>query len=543
VSFGLARVLGLGGVVWALAGLAAWAAGTTVAAATPRPAHHGGTLRLALAEDPHTLDPTLVYSAADYMLLPLLYQPLVDIVEGNRVVDNLTTRWSFSADKRTLTFELRPGVRFSNGREAVAADYAAALERAVVVPSAWQQYAGEIQGAAEFASGAAKSLAGVSAPEPHKLVVALSRTDASFPYWMALNFGMALARETVPDWSKDVGGRPVGTGPYLVEEWVRGARLRLGRNPYCEQPAPPAFDKIEILLGVDESTQTMMFERGELDVASLAGGGVSAADFPRMRREPRWGEGWQEAPLFSVINLNFNVEMPPLDDLRVRRAIISAIDRRHFERLTGERMTPGHGLITPAMTGYDPTLPCPPSDPVRARALLREAGYPDGLPQPLKLWHLNTGAAPRWAQAVQSDLAAAGVRVELRGVTAAVFGDVTTRRRGAELALFANNANVPDPCTFLDPFHSRFIADEDAQNPCFYRSAAVDDLLGQASGCADEARRVALYQAAQRRILADAPTLILGHQKLFALRQPWLRGPLVEPIWWFRFDRVWKEGR
>ena len=506
------------------------------------PAHRrGGILRLALADDPRTFDPNYVWAQLDYTLLPLFFQPLIDLVDGNRLVNNLTSGWTFSADKQVLTFQLLPGVRFSNGREATAEDYAFALERAVRAPSLCQQFALEIKGATNRLAGTAKSVAGISTPARYTLVVELARPDAAFPYWIAQNFGMALARETLAETLKDVGRRPIGTGPYVVKEWVRGARLRLERNPFYCRPDQQYFDAIEFLIGADDSTQTMMFERGELDVASLGSGGVAAADFPRLRRDPRWRDHWLQAPLFNLVNLSFNVEMPPLNDVRVRRAIVCALDRQHFEKLNGERMTPGHGLITPTMAGFNPKLPCARYDAEQARTLLHQAGFPAGLPQPLKLWHINSASGRRWAQAIQSDLAQVGIPVELSGVTPAVFGDVTARRGGAQLALCGNNANYPDPGAFLDTFHSRFISDEDAQNSCFYHNPQVDALLSRASTCVDEPRRLELYQAAERMILEDAPLVVLGHANLFALRQPWLKGPLLEPFWWFRLDRVWIE--
>jgi ABC-type transport system substrate-binding protein len=193
------------------------------------------------------------------------------------------------------------------------------------------------------------------------------------------------------------------------------------------------------------------------------------------------------------------------------------------------------------MTGYNPLLKCPAYDPNRARALLRQAGFSAGLPKPLKLWYPNTQIYRRWAQAIQADLAEVGVRIEPNGVTRAAFGEETSRRRTAELTLYGNNANVPDPSTFLIFFHSRFITEEDSQNNFFYSSPKVDALLDRAAVCIDEPHRLELYQQAEEMILDDVPMIVLGHQNLFALRQPWLKGPLLEPFWWFRFDRVWLE--
>jgi ABC-type transport system substrate-binding protein len=143
------------------------------------------------------------------------------------------TNWNVSPDQRVFTFHLLPGVRFSNGREAAAEDYAFTLERFVMAPAYWQQYALQIQGAPEFLAARNNEasqlpshtawgqgrwvqptrLAGVSTPSRYTLVVELEKPDATFKYLLAQVLTMSLARETLPDPLKDTGRFPVGTGP------------------------------------------------------------------------------------------------------------------------------------------------------------------------------------------------------------------------------------------------------------------------------------------------------------------------------------------
>ena len=521
----------------------------------------GGTLRLARVNDPTTLDPALVSSMVDVLMLPLLYQPLIDFRGGANLANHLATNWSVSPDKRVFTFQLLPGVRFSNGREATAEDYVFTLERSVIVPSFLQQYAMQIKGSPAFlaartneaaqlktntAAGRGRwieptSLAGVSSPSRYTLVVELEKPDTTFSYWMANCFGMAVAREKLPDPLKDIGQHPVGTGPYVVKEWVRGVRLRYERNPYYFRPEQQYFDAIEVMIGGDESTHLMMFERGELDLASIQATGAPEADFLRLHKDPRWKSGWTNAPMFHCIIINLNTEMPPLNDIRVRQAIAHALDRNKFQRMNGERVTPGHGGITPLMPGFNPELQYPAYDPERARALLREAGYAKGLPKPLKFWHINIQLYRRWATAIQDDLAKAGMAIELQEVSQSVFDNMTGRRNGAEMSLFAWTAGTPDASYYLLPFHSRFISEESSQNGAFYHDATVDRLLDEAAVSVDEPQRLARYRQVEQKLVSEGTLIVLGHQNLFALRQPWLKGPLLEPMWWFRLDRVWFE--
>lgn len=529
-----------------------------VSGAAPR---RGGVLRLARVNDPATLDPGTVSSMVDVMLLPLLFQPVIDFQGGAILTNRLCRSWSSSPDMRVFTFELLPGVRFSNGREVTTQDYVFTLGRSVRIPSFLQPYALQIKGASNFlaAHQIAESvpgrgvgqgglprveqgrLAGVTTPSPLTLVVELDKPDPTFPAWMANSFGMALAAETMADPLKDVGKNPVGTGPYRVREWIRGVRLVYEPNPYYFRPEEQHFDSIEILVGGDESTHLMMFERGELDMASLQPTGAPEADWMRLHTDPRWREGFTNSPMFHAVMINLNHEMPPLDDARVRLAIAHAIDRDRFQRLNSGRVAPGCGGITPLMPGFNAALRPPGFDPEKSRALLREAGYGRGLPRPLRFCHTNIQLYRRWAAAIQEDLARAGITVELQEVSQGVFDVLTGRRRGVEMAMFAWTAGTPDASYFLLPFHSRFISDESSQNSAFHSDPRIDRLLDAAGVEPRVEQRLGMYREVEKMLVDRASLIVLGHQNLFALRQPWLKGPILEPLWWFRLDRVWAE--
>ncbi|HAM70314.1 MAG TPA: hypothetical protein DCM86_01560 [Verrucomicrobiales bacterium] len=512
----------------------------------------GGTarprvLRLARVNDPATLDPLFATSQIDLMLSLLQHQPLLDIHDGCLVATNLASGWSVSPDQRVLSFDLLPGVRFSNGREVTSEDYAFTLERSIIAPTMMVQYALQIRGAPEFASAWRRGLrppprpVGIRTPSPRSIVVELEKPDVTFKYWMAQAFGMALARESLGDPTEDSVGRAVGTGPYRMREWVRGAWIRFERNPHYLWPGARHFDRIDLMLGGDESTHMMMFERGELDLASLQATGCPEADFARLHQDPVRRSGWTNAPMYHAIMVNINTAMPPFTDIRVRQAVGHAFDRERFARLNGERVTPGHTGITPLMPGFHPEVEYLHFDPERSRALLREAGYPDGIRTPVRLWHTNIQLYRRWAAVFQEDLRRVGIAVELREVSQGVFDAATSRRGGAEMSIFAWTAGVPDASYFLLPFHSRFISEENSQNGAFYSNSTIDRWLDEAMVCPAEQPRLGLFRRVEQQLLSEGSLIVLGHQNLFALRQPWIRGPLLEPVWWFRLDHIWSE--
>lgn len=204
-------------------------------------------------------------------------------------------------------------------------------------------------------------------------------------------------------------------------------------------------------------------------------------------------------------------------------------------------MAPGHGGITPLMIGFNPDLKYLVYDPERSRALLREAGFGNGLPKPITLYHVNYQTDRRWAQAIQNDLKQVGIAVELHEVTGAALADISGRRDGAAISLYRSTAVSPDANANLVLYHSRFIEEAGSQNAAFYKDPVVDRLLEEAAFCVEEPRRLALYQQVEQILVSNGSMIVLGHENLFALRQPWLKGPLLEPMWWFRLDRVWFE--
>jgi ABC-type transport system substrate-binding protein len=521
----------------------------------------GGMLRIARADDVQTLDPARVTSTIDSFFEPLLYQPLIDHVDGKKFINNLTASWSTSSDLRVYTFELLPGVRFSNGRESTAEDYVFTLER-ILDPNAAcfsQFFFRGIKGAPEYCAARTAEadqsklnpafakgrwmeptrILGLAAPSRFTLVIELEKPDAAFPFMVAGL--MAVARETLADPNGDVGVRPVGTGPYVVKEWIRGVRLRLERNSHYFRPEQQYFDAIEVFIGGDQTTHLMMFERGELDVAGLDFAGVPVADFSRLRQDSHWQQCWETTPTFSFIHLSLNTEMPPLNDVRVRQAIAHSINRTRWQRLNGGRVIPTHGPIATNMPGFNPALVAPAYDLDRARALLREAGYPDGITNSISFWHPTAQLEARWAMAIQHDLARAEIATVLHPFSSGA-GDAITKRGGVPMFVAGYSPSIPDPCDVLGiVFHGKSIAEEQSLNVSFYNNPSVNKILDEAVVCANSERRTVLYQEAEQIVVDEAPFVFLGHPKFFSLHQPWLKGPLVDPIWLYRFDRVWIE--
>lgn len=513
------------------------------AAALPEPANSrsGGILRLARLFDPATLDAAKVELTEDVLLVPLLNQTLLDVRDGTNLVPNAASEWSTSPDKRIYHFRLRPGVRFSNGREVVAADYVYALERMLDPATAcgMASYLKGIRGASGFTARLTNHVAGLSAPSRETLNIEMERPDPTFGFILTSQ-GVAVPQEEVARLGPQFSIRPVGAGPYLVREWKRGVRLRLARNPHYRGVEPQHLDGVDILIGGDETTHLMMFERGELDIANITFAGIPRPSFHRLSRDRRWRDLIESEPLFESDFITLNTEVPPLTNVLVRRAINHAINRDKWEHVPDGYATHGEGVIPRIMPGFNPALRGYTFDPGKARQLLSEAG----LPTPVRtvLWHPLDGLSRDEAQGVQEDLKQVGIELTLKPVTFAQLETAMQIRHQVPMGLTGWSAAIPDPVDILgQQFDGRAVTNAATWNQAFYQNPEVDRLLDEAAPEVDLKRRFGIYQRAEEIIVRDAPLAFLGHRNMYGLRQRRLKGALMDSLWTYRFDRVWFE--
>ena len=508
---------------------------------SPATARAGATLRLARLFDPVTLDPPKIELTEDLMLIPLLYQTLLDVQGGTNLVPSAARDWKTSPDKKTYTFWLRPGVRFSNGREVVASDYVFSLERllAPATACAMSSYMTGIRGAQDFIHGKTNHVAGLLAPCADTLIIELERPDPTFGY-ILLSQGIALPAEELARRGSRFSIDPVANGPYLVRDWKRGVRLRLARNPYYHGAEPQHLDGVDILIGGDEATHLMMFEHGELDIANITLLGIPLPSLRRLKRDPRWRDLIENEQLFETDYINLNTEVPPLNNVLVRQAINHAINRDKWARVSAGYATHCEGILPRILPGFNPELRGYDYNPEKARRLLQKSGLP--LPLHTVLWHGLEEPYTYAAEGVQADLKQVGIEVELKPVTYAQLVAAMQVRGHVPMGVSGWNVALPDGMDMLgQQFDGRTVTNASTWNTSFYQNPEVDRLLDEAAPEINLERRYKLYQRVEEMIMQDAPLALLGHMNKYALRQRRVKGPLLEPLWVYRFDRLWIE--
>jgi YVTN family beta-propeller protein len=347
-----------------LADLATLGGGVWTSAIAPPTAHRGGTLRV--GQGNAVLDPGWAgYDGSSWHVLTLAYDGLLAYrrapgVAGTRLVGDLAVGVPKPADGgRSYTFQLRRGLRFSDGTPVRPADFRASMERMLVKPRLPPWLYSAIEGAphciaARKACDLSRGI--VTDDRTGTITLHLRRPDPDLPGNLTLPLAAIVASSTPPE---PVRSRPIpGTGPYRVERIVGGRSALLARNPYfrARDGRPAGFaDRIAITMNDDAAAQVAALERGELDFAPVSR--ESAKQLAALRT--RVGARLQSASAAFTDFAYLNVHAPPFDDVRVRRALNLAIDRgRIVERLGGtESVSATCQILPPGLGGYQPICP------------------------------------------------------------------------------------------------------------------------------------------------------------------------------------------
>jgi peptide/nickel transport system substrate-binding protein/oligopeptide transport system substrate-binding protein len=530
-------LLGLGGLLLGLAPLRA-AAQERPPARETAPAHAGGVYRRPLGNDPATLDPARIRDIYSLAVAQQLFDGLVQFDQTLSITPALAQFWVASRDGLTWTFTLRKGVHFHHGREVTADDVVYSFTRLVDprTRSGGADLFMGIEGAPAFREGRARGIPGLVAVNRYTVRVRLTEAPVPFVSILAVGQAKILPRELVEQQGDEFGRQPVGTGPFRFVRWEKGQAIVLAANPEYFEGGPRLERLVYRIFPGERSDEVFReFQRGELE------------DSPIPSKEYRGILGSQRyqyvrRPMFSLRHYGLNTRMKPLDDRRVRQALLHAIDR---EAIVAEiwlgRHALARGILPPGTLGFNPRLAGYAHDPARARDLLAQAGYPggDGLPR-IVIWSsARSDEILREHDRIRKDLLAVGVDTDFRYNNDWPSFSRAMAERRLPVFLRAWFADVPDPENFLVKlFHSA-----SPRNYSGYANPAVDALLERARAEPDMARRVELYRRAEEAILEDAPLIPIWHHTYERLFQPYVKGVEVSGLGdsYIPFRKVWLE--
>ncbi len=458
----------------------------------------GGIVTITYKDDIATLDPAIGYDWQNWSMITSLFSRLMAYEPGTtKLAPSLAESFEVAPDGLTYTFRLRPGVKFTNGREVAAADLKYSVERVVnpKTQSPGAGFFGFIVGADKVADGSAEAMEGIEAVDARTIRFRLTQPNATFLNVLALNFASAVPREAVEAAGGDFGRKPVGSGAFKLRDWTIGQNIVFDRNPdYFGRRAN--IDGFRVEVGQEPQVAILRLQRGEVDIA---GDGIPPAEYLRMRNAPEMAGMIVDRNQLSTSYVAINTEMKPFDDVRVRQAVNMAINKDRIVRLINGRATPATQVLPPLMPGYDKNYAGYPYDPAKAKALLAEAGHAGGFAT--ELYAMNADPNPRIAQAIQQDLAAVGIRAEIKSQAQATVIAAGGTKGTAPLVWsggMAWIADFPDPSNFYGPILGCSGATPGGWNWSWLCDKGYEERAAQADAISDPARqgeRAAVWSA------------------------------------------------
>jgi ABC-type transport system substrate-binding protein len=505
----------------------------------------GGTLRLASFGDIHTLDPATNSDALAAGAIEMMFAGLVDYDQTANVVPDLASRWELSNDGLVYRFFLREGVRFHDGDEVTADDVRRSIERALhpTTPNPWASSYDMIAGYAEYAEKGATHLSGVAVEGRYVVSIRLAERDARFL--------PVLALQSLRPVCKSAGERyldtwaPCGAGPFRLAPggWDHGRSLTIVRHEGYFRPGLPYLDAVTWTYGTNLMTQRFKLLDGELDATR----DMTQADTVRFQTDPRWKLLGVAEPERAMQGEAMNTELPPFDNVEVRRAVAAAINREHFHDLRASLVNAAYQPIPPSVPGYDPRFEGQRYDVEAALEHMRKAGYPydpatrrGGYPGTITYYTYRGSFFESSAQILQQDLAKIGLRLQLQAVNFPTFTALSYRRRTVQMSGQAWTEDYPDPSDFFEPlFKSSAINEEQSYNSAFYSNPRLDEILVQARRELDTARRYALYGEANRIVCDDAPWAFTTTYRFYNVHQGYVRDYRSHPVWTEQLTSTW----
>jgi oligopeptide transport system substrate-binding protein len=497
----------------------------SVAVATPK---HGGSMIVTYQNDVSTLDPAIGYDWQNWPMMRVLFDRLLTYKPGTTVLTtDLAQSYHISSDGKTYTFKLRPGIKFTSGNPLTAEAVKFTIERVVdpKTASPGQGFFHSIKGFHAMVAGKAKHLSGVVVVDPLTVKIELTKPDATLLQVLAMNFADIVDPAAVAKYGKDFARHPVGTGPFMLKEWVPGQKLVFVRNPNYFQKGLPYLDKVVFQVGQDPLVALLRLQRGEVD---LLGDGIPPAKFVEVTRSAKWKSQVVVGHPLETSYLTLNTQMKPFDDVRVRKAVNMAINKKQIVRLINGRGHPTNQVLPPGMPGYDKSYQGYSYDPAKAKKLLKEAGYGNGFTTELYVY--NTDPNPRIAQAIQANLARVGIKVKLRSLGQAQVIAAGGKAKTAPMVWSGGMAWVddfPDPSDFYGPILGCGSAVQGGWNWAWYCNKHIDKLAAKADTMTQpgqEAQRLAAWRKVFRGVMADAPWVPVFNETQYTMHSKRVAG-------------------
>jgi peptide/nickel transport system substrate-binding protein len=495
----------------------------------------GGTLTIARPVDSISLDPYRDSSAPGTWVYGLIYDSLVTLGTDMTVQPGLASSWRVLSPSK-VRFSLRHGVQFQDGTPCNAAAVKFNFDRTfnAKTPGIWASFAGPI--------------AGATVVDDYTVDVESTEPFAPLLVNLAVVHGAMASPDAVRKQGDAFGRHPVGTGPFKFVEWVPNDHITLARNDAYWGPKPN-LDRIVFRIMPEEEARMIALRNGEVDMVLLP----SLTQLPSLARDSNYTIASVTGT--RTVFIACTLTQPPMDDVRVRRALMIGTDRKSIvDNLVGPAGTLANDMMAPDIFGYAPQHLDTryPHDAKGAVAMLAEAGFRpgpggvlarDGVPLTLSMMS-SRGRYPKDAEiseAFQAQMRDLGVRVDVQTPEyAVVFSTLRAPTLNVPLMMSAwGNITGDADHTLVTTARSDQVPPR-GWNAFRYLNPQYDAVVNQARTSVNSAQRRALYAQAQGMLARDLPYFPIYNMNNIAAMRSYVKGFVPHPVEYvLRVGLVW----
>lgn len=484
--------------------------GPTTGPATTGGPTKGGSLRIGIIANPTSLDPSP--SNGELFVLRAIYDSLVTFDDQLNPKPGLAESWE-TPDEKTMILRLRKGVKFHDGTEFDAQAVKVNIEHT-------KDPATRTLFTADF-----EPIDAVEVVDTYTVRLKLKGAAAPLLASFGMQPGHMISPAALEKYGKDAGRNPVGTGPYVFQEWVEQDHITLKRNPNYWGPDAALLDEVVFRIVPDPAVRLTNLKAGELDYVVT----IPFKDAASMRNSQEFQlfRTWAGADRFILNN-----SKPPFDSKPLRQALQLAIDRAAMHRtIFFETGVIGYGPVhPPGSWAFDENWKPFERDLEKAREKLKEGGAPDGFAFSIKV---SDTVNRQIAEAYQAMFAPLGIKVTIDQVdNAKRVADQIALNYEASLSTWQTTTD-PSPALYT-PYHTK-----GSGNYLKYSNPRVDELLEKAIATYDRAQRRTIYREVDQILAEDAPCIIPYHRARFDAASPKVKGVVVRPDPQLELRNVW----
>lgn len=454
-------------------------------------------ISIAMKADPKTLDPQKSIDTMSNKSITLIYDTLLDLDENLNLKPNLAESWE-RLDDCNVVFHLKKGVKFHNGEELKAEDVKFTLERAASSPQTLYLF---------------KPITKVTVIDDYTVQVTTDKPFGALLNNLAAVQGGIVSKKAVLEYGDDYVNHPVGTGQYKLKEWLPGNKIVFEGFKDAYQGAPN-FEELTYLTIPEVSNRMIALETGEVDVAF----DIGIMDKETIENSNNLELVEVESP--ALLYLGFDQTNPIYQNKKLREAIAYAIDNQTFVDVVfrGSAVA-GDSPLPKASPAYNGNVKKYNQDIEKAKKLLAEAGYPNGLD--IELWCMDDGPRVDMCVIIQDQLKKIGINVEIKIFEFGAYVSKTALPN-KELYFLSWNSSGDGDVALYPLFHS---SQHGAPgNRSFYSNKEVDKLLDKARVSVDEEERRSLYKEVQNILQEDLAIYALAYPKINLAKNKELKG-------------------